>query len=148
MEEYLRRLAYHANIYLGIESMPWESIGVSLSEAEKTGTFPDMIRYREDILLLLEEANIQINGSQASTRSSPPSDKIPRELSIFVGELVCLCYEYSIKWEKHSLFTAAEREVLKKTIWMIMQGWCLVVAGDFDNIPTEVQLHVTAKEIL
>ena len=148
MEEYLQKLANHANLYRGTESTLWKSLGASLWEAEQTGIFPDVIHHGEDILQCLEIVNIEINGPNAADRSSQASREIPRDLAIFVSELVALCYEYALDWEKNSLFTNNELFLLKQTIWMITQGWCRVVAGDFDNIPAEVRLDGELKEIL
>ena len=148
MEEYLRKLANHANIRLGSEPALWKGLGLSLWEAEKTGIFPDVIQYGEDILQCLEVANVEINGPNAATRSTQPSEEIPRALAMFVNEIICLSYERAFEWEKRSLFTNAERELLKQTIWMITQGWCRVVDGDFDNIPAEVRLEGELRGIL
>ena len=144
MEEYLRRLADHAN--LG-EDYSSKSLLPSLWEAEKTKIFPDLSQLCDDVLLCLEKANVRVNGPTPSETTTPGGD-IPRSLALYVSEIVHRCHETAFLWEQQQLFTTSERKLLQQTVWKIMEGWCCILHGDIDEIADDVRVTGEVKEIL
>ena len=145
MEDYLQRLANHANM---ANTLPEEnSLLYCLWQAEKSGKFPDIEPMRADVLQCLQEANVDVNGPIPS-EAIGTSDNISSSLALCACEIVQGCYEYALIWERHSLFTLAERETLKQTAWMILCGWCYTLPGDIDDIQSQILLSGEIKEIL
>lgn len=139
-----KKLANHAN--LTDQMLEEESLVFNLWQSVRMEHLPKLESLRDDVLDCFEVVNKSINGDEPSTSFSK-SSVIDIKLTLAATSIIEGCVEYSLIWDKRTLYTDEARNLLRETTWLLLCGWNAVLHGDIDSITEHVQLVIITKEL-
>ena len=115
----ISRLQWHAGLFELVES---EATSISDYVARGRGVDDALWAAIEDVLDILSELNVQVNGQAPSEMISGKEENFPRVLVYAVMEIL------------RYLESLPKGEAANRGHWLVMTAWSAVLAGDIDDI--------------
>jgi hypothetical protein len=142
-DEAVSRLRNHAN--LPESGSPDDSTLFLLWQANRSRTFPSLVRCYVDIMDCLEILNHQWNGRVPSeTPNSTKQMVLDRWIVYSVNLIIRGVWQYREEWEKPKVFPEDVLAHLVYFAWAVGCAWDGVLAGDVDSLPEHVLLEARA----